>query len=146
MKLIHSRSPDPQIRSLEIRQHDWRPVRIRLVAQGCIPGLRFEMSLAMAQALPTPEHWPHATGSLQAMLAAHVDPRFLMSEIVRCRLDPSFLGQCFERIPKFGEQMLALLIDHRSEYPETAHLEVYIAEGLKARNRLSARRLLEDLK
>ena len=30
MKLIHSRSPDPQIRSLEIREHDWRPVRIRL--------------------------------------------------------------------------------------------------------------------
>jgi hypothetical protein len=140
MKLIYNKPINQQIRDLEIREHDWRPIPVRLRVQGCVPGLVFEMSLAMAQALPPPGQWPHATGSLQAMFAAEVDPRFLMSEIIRCRLDPRFFSECYERTPKFGEAILALLIDHRSECPEPVHLDAYIEAGLDARNRLVARK------
>jgi hypothetical protein len=134
MKVIYNKPINQQIRDLEIREHDWRPIRVRLKAQGCIPSLSFEMSLTMARNLPPSENWPNVTGNLDAMFEAKVDPRFLMSEIIRYRLDPKLFSECVERTPRFGKEMLYMLVGYRAEHPEVAHLDAYIEEAQQVFN------------
>ena len=96
--------------------------------------------------LPERDQWPHATGGLDAMFASHSDPRFILSEIVRCRLEPKLFGQCFERSPNLCRTLLTLLIRHRRIQLESGfYLDVYIAAGRQAQARLSAHTILEEL-
>ena len=55
MKLVYERPINQEIRNLQAREHDWRPNYCRLYAQGCIPGLRFEMRPWVAMELPDPD-------------------------------------------------------------------------------------------
>ena len=145
MKLNYSRPINQAIRDLQTREHDWRPIPCRLVVQGCVPGLSFDMRVQAARELPEPDLWPRVTGSVDAMLNAKVDPRFVLSEIVRCRLDPSLFGRVMEKFPRLGRSILVLLLVHRRNRPEVEHLDAYIAAGRQARARGVAHQALKEM-
>lgn len=145
MKLIYSKPINAEIRDLQSREHDWRARRCRLVAQGCVPGLKFEMRPWAVKALPDEEEWPGSRRGVDAMIEARVDMRFVMSEIVRRNLDPDLFGYCLQRAPRFGRIMLALLMWHRRSHPDHAHLTPYIDSGRQAWVRFEAHRILAEI-
>ena len=145
MKLIYEKPVNQQMRDLQNREHNWRPTYCRLYAQGCIPGLSFEMRTWVARALPDPDRWMNSKASIDALIENRVDVRFIMSELVRCGLDPNLFGYCLQRAPRFGRSMTALLMWHRRRHPEHGHLAPYIDAGRQAWARFEAHRVLGEI-
>lgn len=113
---------------------------------GCVPKLSFIFSLSEVRELPSVEDWPLSTGSGDKLFEAGLDHRFILDEILKCKLSSEVFGRAFERAGETaGRRILLELKRHRRDDPTETWLNQYIAAAEQVRNRRSAHRALKEM-
>lgn len=121
---------------------------VEFIVPGCVPEFKFHAKLNEVKKLQQWRHLAHMKrgASVESIFEANIDQRYVLSEIIRCGMNPEIFGRCYERarkVPRDG--ILVALMWHRQENPSSGFwLDPYILAAHQARNRLQAHRLLED--
>ena len=113
---------------------------------GCVPKISFRFTLEDLLRFPPRGEWPDKTGDGDKLLAAGVDARYVLSEIIKCKLPAEAFGRAYEKsCSRAGRNLLLRLKQHRRDDPTATWLDEYIAAAQQAKNRLYAYYLLSKI-